>query len=145
NPMNYKWGGRWPRGNEIYEIKPKTERKLHTRPDGRCRAKDSGAWHAYKVEGRGWASDDKGSKLWDNIRECAAEACASFRFGYYERDEHEDGWEWWATFTCPKGKVDRCWNNQEIPKATGGYTHKWRQKSANERYEDGGCTRDMSY
>ena len=139
NPLNYKFGGVWKRGEETYTITPKRSRTMHTHTDGACRGHDKGLWVAYKIHGRGWASDDWGVHLKKKIVDCVGDGVGEWKFQYYKKDGDNHQWEWWSTFTLPGGVINRCWNNLKIQRAAGGYTHKLRKRYEDERYEDFGC------
>ncbi|KAM7210288.1 SGNH hydrolase-type esterase domain containing protein [Rhypophila decipiens] len=146
NPQNWKHGGKWIRGNEIYEIKPTRERIWQKKPDGSCRAHNKGGYRAYKIHGRGWASDDWGKLLKKKIQECAGDwSVNSWKFEYYDKDGDNWEWEWWSTFTLARGtawhsKLEECWNNLAVPKAAGGYVHKMKRRVQDEDVNDQGCT-----
>jgi lysophospholipase L1-like esterase len=120
NPLNFKFGGRWVRGNYDYSLSPKKDRKMMKKRDGTC----YGNWYVffttYKFEGRGWATYDHGQKtLLDSARACGA-ALTGVSFDYC--DDCDD-WEWRAKFNAPVYFAIGCFRNNWVAHRAGGETH----------------------
>lgn len=140
NPMNWKFGGKWVRGGYSWEIHPKKDRELHKRPDGSCQGWYKWALSAYTIYGKGWAGWDWGQEtLLPNARSCVANSLTRWEFGYFDNPAEHDGWEWWSTFNTMIGVSGRCFDNLKVVGAAGGYTHRWEDNFADERYENYGC------
>jgi hypothetical protein len=142
NPLNFKYGGHWVRGDVEYHISPQRNRTMTKVTDGACRAHNKGLWMAYKIHGRGWSSWDWGKEtLKKEASKCVGSGgLLSWEFEYYDKDGDNHEWEWWATFTATKGALNRCFNNLKVQGRAGGYTHKMTKDYEDEEYTDFGCS-----
>ena len=131
NPLNFKFGGRWVRGNYNYQINPKKERKMFTKKDGTCEGWWSLFFTKYRFYGRGWASHDWGQPtLLASARACGA-AITGWRFEYCEESGRDDcgDYEWWAEFNAPVYFAPGCFRNNWIAHRAGGETYNGRGSS----------------
>ncbi|RAH65918.1 SGNH/GDSL hydrolase family protein [Aspergillus aculeatinus CBS 121060] len=128
NPMNWKFGGRWVRGNYIYEVNVMNSFK---RPwpviravDGSCRSKYRGLWESYWIRGRGWSTGDFGQRsLLPSAKTCVGGGVTAWDLKYLNAAEEKDGMEWEAFFRTPVFCNPRCFGNNDGQFASGGFTH----------------------
>ncbi|CAN9290399.1 unnamed protein product [Alternaria alternata] len=129
NPMNWKGGGRYIRGSGDYkyELNPRRSNRpwpWPKNPYGRCEGWYKGTHGRYKVEGAGFATWDHGGKtLRPNMDSCYGLGTTFWKFEYFDNPADHDGHEWYATFSTPIWVRARCWNNNKVVKAAGGWTN----------------------
>ncbi|OJJ97619.1 hypothetical protein ASPACDRAFT_1882247 [Aspergillus aculeatus ATCC 16872] len=128
NPLNWKFGGRWVPGNYIYEVNVMNSFK---RPwpviravDGSCRSKYRGLWESYWIRGRGWSTGGFGQRsLLPSAKTCVGGGVTAWDFEYLNGAEEKDGMEWEAFFRTPVFCNPRCFGNNDVQFASGGFTH----------------------
>ncbi|KAL2068494.1 hypothetical protein VTL71DRAFT_14831 [Oculimacula yallundae] len=126
NPMNWKFGGRRIIGEYEYEIYPNSPK---TRPwpvikktHGDCEGWYKVFYGNYKMHGAGWASADFGkSTLLPNIKGCLGNGVTAWKFEYYDKPD-ANGNEWGASFNTPIWVRARCFANNKVAFASGGFT-----------------------
>lgn len=137
NPLNFKFGGRWQRGDYYYSINPSWQRKLATRLDGDCNSHYKFFLSKYDMAGKGWAGWDHGQEtMLPAIKNCLGLGVTEWEFNYCPKDSdcEKDGWDWTAHFQTPVFVKARCFSNLNVVHAAGGYSHKYGQP-----YESYGC------
>ncbi|GJC89927.1 lipase [Colletotrichum liriopes] len=132
NPLNFKFGGRWIRGNYDYQINPKKDRDMITKRDGTCRGWWKLFFTSYRIYGRGWASYEHGQKtLLKSMRDCGS-AVTGWKFDYCDGGCGADGvddYEWVAEFNLPVYGGVACMKNNWVPR-----------RSSAEWYSEGSTT-----
>ncbi|KAL1797185.1 hypothetical protein ACET3X_003791 [Alternaria dauci] len=129
NPMNWKSGGRYVRdnGDHKYELHPRRNNRPWPpprNPYGRCEGWYKLPHGRYKVEGAGFATWDHGNRtLRPNMDGCYGLGTTFWKFEYFDNPADHDGHEWYATFSTPIWVRARCWANNKIVKAAGGWTN----------------------
>ncbi|RAR00894.1 SGNH hydrolase [Stemphylium lycopersici] len=129
NPMNWKGGGRYIRGggDYKYELNPRRSNRPWPPPKapyGRCEGWYKGWNGRYKVEGAGFSTWDYGKyTLRPNMDSCYGLGTSFWKFEYFDNPADHDGHEWYATFSTPIWVRARCWANNKIVKAAGGWTN----------------------
>ncbi|KAH7035723.1 SGNH hydrolase-type esterase domain-containing protein [Microdochium trichocladiopsis] len=117
NPKNFKFGGRWIRGNYDYQINPKKDRKMIQKRSGTCKGKWKFLFTSYRIHGRGWASSDWGQRtLLKSMRDCGS-AVTGWKFEYCPTgcgDNNE--YEWTAKFNLPVYGGAACMKNNWVPR-----------------------------
>lgn len=125
NPMNWKFGGKWVRGEYTYEVAPKRDNRPWPpvqKTDGTCEGWYKALFGTYTVEGAGWATWDYGQDtLLKSLRGCMGSGITEWKFDYYDSPS-DSGMEWKATFHTPIWVRARCMNNDKVQRASGGYT-----------------------
>ncbi|KAK0613258.1 SGNH hydrolase-type esterase domain-containing protein [Immersiella caudata] len=141
NPMNWKFGGKWVRESYEYEINPKKNRAMITRPDAACNSRYDWLYDTYWFYGKGWCNNDWGGQsMLPAARDCVrANGVTGWSFEYYAKPEDHDGWEWKAEFKTHVWTKGRCFGNLNVQRAAGGYSHEWRDRHEDEKYQDAGC------
>ncbi|KXX73816.1 Lipase [Madurella mycetomatis] len=127
NPMNWKFGGRYVRGEYTYELNVERDRPwpIIFEPRGLCGALDNWilffpVWSSYVIYGAGWATDDWGQEtLLKECKACFGLGITLWRFDYFDKPDAL-GMEWKAEFNTPILVKDRCFNNQKIAHNAGG-------------------------
>ncbi|KAF9876848.1 hypothetical protein CkaCkLH20_05694 [Colletotrichum karsti] len=137
NPLNFKYGGRWVRGNYNYHINPKKDRTMITKRDGTCRGWWKFFFVSYRVYGRGWAGHDYGQKtLLKAMRDCGS-AVTGWKFEYCNDGCGKDNsdFEWKAEFNLPVYGGAACMKNNWVPRRGGAewYSRKKPRKIAPKR------------
>ncbi|PYI10812.1 SGNH hydrolase [Aspergillus sclerotiicarbonarius CBS 121057] len=128
NPMNWKFGGRWTRGSYTYELNIQSSFKRPWPPTkkvgGSCDGTYKGLFSRYYMRGRGWSTWDSGQDtLVPAIRDCIGlGGLTGFEFNYLDQPD-KDGNEWKATFKTPIWTNPRCFNNNKVAFAAGGFTN----------------------
>lgn len=128
NPMNWKQGGRYTRddGDYVYELNPRRNNRPWPPPReayGRCEGWYKVFFGQYTVEGAGFATWDHGQKtLIPNMNSCYGLGTTAWKFNYHDRPADNNGYEWKATFNTPIWVRARCWANNKIVRAAGGFT-----------------------
>ena len=126
NPMNWKFGGRWERGDYTYEATPKADKRpwppiQHTY--GKCEGWYKVFFSSYEIYGAGFSGWDYGQKtLLPSIKGCLGLGVTKWKFEYINPPTKE-GWEWKATFNTPIWVRSRCFKNNKVVRgAEGGFT-----------------------
>ncbi|KAL8356634.1 hypothetical protein RB601_001773 [Gaeumannomyces tritici] len=121
NPLNFKFGGRWVRGNYNYQINPKKDRNMITKRDGTCRGWYKLLLTSYRIYGRGWASYEYGQQtLLKAMRDCGS-AVTGWKFDYCDHGCAIDNndYEWVAEFNLPIFGALACMGNNWVPRRSG--------------------------
>lgn len=135
NPLNFKFGGRWVRGDYTFEINPKWDRALVTRMDGECNSHYKFWYSDYDISGIGWSTWDAGQQtILPAIKGCLGLGVTKWNFQYCQKREDCGGYDWTLHFRTPVFVKARCFSNLKVAKASGGYTHQY-----NQAYEKFGC------
>ncbi|PWY71579.1 SGNH hydrolase [Aspergillus sclerotioniger CBS 115572] len=127
NPMNWKFGGRWTRGSYTYELNVQNSFKRPWPPTkkvgGYCDGRFKGLFSHYNMRGRGWSTWDSGQEtLVPAIRKCLGlGGLTGFGFKYLDEPD-KDGNEWAAWFNTPILFSARCFANNKVAFAAGGFT-----------------------
>lgn len=126
NPMNWKFGGRYVRGEYTYEVNIKRDNRPWPptkKPHGDCKGWYKGWWSDYKLHGGGWATWDKGEDtLRPSIKGCLGLGITAWKFEYYDKPDDKDN-EWGLSVNLPIWVRHRCFRNDKVPKASGGSTN----------------------
>lgn len=126
NPMNWKGGGRYIRddGDYKYELNPRrSNRSWPHVPYGRCEGWYKVFFGQYEVEGTGFATWDHGQKtMLPNMNGCYGLGTTASKFEYHDNPADHNGYEWKASFKTPIWVRARCWNNNKVVQASGGWT-----------------------
>ena len=126
NPMNWKFGGEFVHGDYTYEVTPKKAKRhwpVPKEPGGSCKGTYMGGCGDYVIKGYGWASSDSGQDtLRPKAKSCVGGGLTSWEFHYFDEPD-ADGNEWNATFNTPIWVRRRCFNNNKVQFAAGGFTN----------------------
>ncbi|KAK8004549.1 stm1 domain-containing protein [Apiospora arundinis] len=135
NPMHWKHGGRYVRGDYTYEINPRWFRPFQTRADGECNGVYKFWFADYDISGSGWNGRDSGKAFLDALKGCMGLGVTRYNFQYCANKADCQGWEWHVNFRTPIW-VGRCFDkNYKAAKKVGGYHHKFKGSG----YDDAGC------
>lgn len=125
NPMNWKFGGRYVRGEYTYEINVKRDNRPWPpikEPHGDCKGWWKVFYSDYKLHGAGWSTWDSGEDtLRPSIKGCLGLGITAWKFEYYDEPD-EDGNEWGLSVNFPVFVRHRCFTNDKVAKASGGFT-----------------------
>lgn len=125
NPMDWKFGGQWVRGDNTWEITAMADKRPWPpiqKPDGECHGWYHGVWSSYEIYGSGFSTYDYGQKtLLPNINHCAGDSTL-WKFHYLDPPSKE-GYEWKATFDDLIWVRARCFANNKVVRAAGGFTN----------------------
>ncbi|EEU37338.1 uncharacterized protein NECHADRAFT_51373 [Fusarium vanettenii 77-13-4] len=125
--MNWKHGGQYVRGGGdwTYEVNPKRSNRPWPPPDkpvGRCEGWYKWSHSAYEIEGGGFSTWDWGQQtMLPSMAGCYGWGTSFWAFDYYDEPTKE-GYEWKATFHTPIWVNSRCFRNNKVVKAAGGWT-----------------------
>ncbi|KAH6847624.1 SGNH hydrolase-type esterase domain-containing protein [Chaetomium sp. MPI-CAGE-AT-0009] len=123
NPMNWKFGGRWKRGEYSYDLSPRRNRKLMTAPNGQCKGKYKFLFSDFEMYGAGFSSWDWGQEtLLPQSKGCLGLGVTKWHWEYFDQPD-ENGMEWKVTFRTPVFVSNRCYRNNEVVSSVGGDTH----------------------
>ncbi|KAI1931951.1 hypothetical protein LOZ66_006276 [Ophidiomyces ophidiicola] len=128
NPLNWKFGGRWTRGEYTYELNIKRNNRpwpVIKEPYGKCNGdwKVFGLHSSYEIRGAGFSSWDYGQKtILPSMKGCLGLGITAWEFDYFKEPD-KDGMEWKSTFNTPVWVRARCFNNNKVVKGAGGYTN----------------------
>lgn len=126
NPMNWKFGGEYKRGDYTYQVDPQRDSRhwpVPTEAGGDCVGWYHGVYSGYELHGYGWSSYDYGQKtLLPEAKSCIGGGLSSWTFEYFDSAD-DDGNEWKATFSTPIWVRQRCFNNNKAQFAAGGFTN----------------------
>ncbi|ROW17167.1 hypothetical protein VPNG_01101 [Cytospora leucostoma] len=125
NPMDWKFGGEYTRGNWVYRVSPQRD----TRPwpvmkaaSGSCKGWYKGFFSSYTITGSGFSDYDWGQKtLLKEAKSCVGGGITHWKFTYSE-NAVDDGYEWKATFRTPIGVRRRCFKNNKVVTEINGFT-----------------------
>ncbi|KAI6779850.1 SGNH hydrolase [Emericellopsis cladophorae] len=127
NAMNWKRGGEYvvDGGDYTFEIYPKRDNRPWpppSKPVGRCEGWWKVLFSHYEIEGGGFSTHDHGQKtMLPNMDTCYGLGTSLWKFKYYD-EPTDEGYEWKATFNTPVFVMNRCFRNNKIVKAAGGWT-----------------------
>ncbi|KAM6535479.1 hypothetical protein FALCPG4_005039 [Fusarium falciforme] len=116
NPLSWKHGGSWQRGQYEYRlhIKRKNRPQNLKEPFGTCRGNNHFWYVDYIIYGAGFSSWDHGKKtLLPSIKDCLGEGVTDFEFEYFD-GPNQFGHEWLATFNTPGIVNSRCFKNNKV-------------------------------
>lgn len=137
NPMHWKSGGRYTKGDYTYEINPRWYRPFRTKADGECNSHYKFLYSDYDISGSGWAGSDAGQDtILPAIKGCLGLGVTKFNFQYCANRDDCAGWEWKLSFRTPVFVKARCFGGDyKVAKKAGGYHHKY----SGSGYDDAGC------
>lgn len=144
NPMNFKYGGQWRRGQYTYEINIKRTNRPQKvkKAAGLCNGSYKWIFSSYEIKGMqqpflalltllfiltaslgvGWSSWDYGQQtILKNTKGCLGLGVTNYDFKYFDAPD-EDGMEWKVTFRTPVFVNGRCFKNNKVVSASGGWT-----------------------
>ena len=125
NPMNWKFGGRYAQDEYTYEINVKRDNRPWPpikKPYGDCEGWYKVFFSSYKLKGGGWASWDKGEEtIKPSMKGCLGLGITAWSFKYYDAPD-KDGNEWEVSFHTPIWVRARCFKNNKVALASGGFT-----------------------
>ncbi len=126
NPMDWKFGGQYVKGEYTYEVNIKRDNRpwpVIQTTNGTCEGWYKALWSAYRLKGAGWSIWDYGQQtLLPSIRGCLGSGVTSWKFDYFDKPD-QDGMEWAASFSTPIFVRARCFANNKVVQAAGGFTH----------------------
>ncbi|KAM5444295.1 hypothetical protein MferCBS31731_000812 [Microsporum ferrugineum] len=125
NPLNWKFGGMWRRGEYTYELNVKRENRPWPlkSPYGFCEGIYRAIYSSYTLKGAGFSSWDSGQEtLVPNMKSCFGLGLTAYNFKYFSEPD-KDGMEWEVTFKTPIWVQARCFNNNKVVFAAGGFTN----------------------
>ena len=125
NPMNWKFGGQYVRGEYTYEINVKRDNRPWppiTKAHGDCKGWYKVFYSDYKLHGAGWSTWDKGEDtVRPRIKGCLGLGITAWNWEYYDAPD-EDGNEWGLSVHLPIWVRARCFKNNKVAIASGGFT-----------------------
>lgn len=125
NPMNWKFGGRYVRDQFTYEVNIKRDNRPWPpiqKPYGNCKGWYKVSHSEYKLHGAGWATWDRGEDtIRPNVKGCLGLGITAWKFEYYDLPD-EDGMEWGLSVNFPIWVRSRCFKNNKVALASGGFT-----------------------
>lgn len=126
NPMNWKFGGRYVRGEYTYEVNIKRDTRPWPpikSPKGSCEGWYYGSLSSYVLRGAGWSTWDGGQQtILPSLKACLGLGITGWHFGYYNEADY-DGMEWEVVFNTPIWVRSRCFKNNKVAIASGGFTN----------------------
>ncbi|OJJ42538.1 hypothetical protein ASPZODRAFT_76607 [Penicilliopsis zonata CBS 506.65] len=127
NPMDWKFGGQWIRGDYTYQVNPINTQRAWPIPQsatGTCEGWYHLLFTSYEIQGAGWASYNYGQdSLLSSARSCVGSGgITNWKFDYYDKPT-KDGYEWKATFNTPIWVRRRCFDNNKVQLGAGGFTN----------------------
>ncbi|KAF7511750.1 hypothetical protein GJ744_003481 [Endocarpon pusillum] len=126
NPMNWKFGGRNVRGEYTYEVHVKRDNRPWPpikEPYGNCRGMYKFIYSDYKLHGAGWSTWDSGEQtIRPSIQGCLGWGISAWKFEYYDKPD-KGGMEWGLSVNLPVFVRSRCFKNNKVAFASGGFTH----------------------
>ncbi|OTB01253.1 hypothetical protein M426DRAFT_64490 [Hypoxylon sp. CI-4A] len=126
NPMDWKFGGMWRRGEYTYEVNPAADYRpfpVIQKTSGKCVGWYHGAYSSFEIYGSGFSSYDYGQQtLLPSMKGCLGLGVSKWKFDYINPPT-EEGYEWRATFNTPIWVRKRCFSNNKAVQAAGGYTN----------------------
>ena len=125
NPMNWKFGGRYVRGEYTYEVNVKRDNRPWppiTKPYGDCKGWYKFIYSDYKLHGAGWSTWDSGEDtIRPSMKGCLGLGITEWKFEYFDEPD-EDGNEWSLSVHLPIFVRARCFKNNKVARASGGFT-----------------------
>ncbi|KAK3292954.1 SGNH hydrolase-type esterase domain-containing protein [Chaetomium fimeti] len=123
NPMNWKFGGRWKKGEYTYDLSPRRNRNLMTAPNGQCKGKYKFLFSDFEMYGAGFSSWDWGQEtLLPQSKGCLGLGVSKWHWEYFDQPD-ANGMEWKVTFRTPVFVSNRCYRNNKVVSSVGGDTH----------------------
>lgn len=123
NPMDWKFGGQYVRGEYTYEVTPAADYRpwpVIQKTDGSCKGWYHALWSSYTIYGAGFSDYDSGQKtLLPAIKGCLGLGVTAWKFEY-QNPPTDEGYEWKATFNTPIWVRARCFKNNKVVQAAGG-------------------------
>ncbi|OBT82754.1 hypothetical protein VE02_09111 [Pseudogymnoascus sp. 03VT05] len=125
NPMDWKFGGEWMRGDYTYQVNPKRGNRpwpVIQKAGGSCKGWYHGVYSSYEIDGYGFSDNDYGQDtILPNAKSSVGGGITSWKFGYYD-EPTDEGYEWKASFSTPIWVRSRCFKNNKVVFAAGGFT-----------------------
>ena len=125
NPMNWKFGGKWVRGEYTYSISVKRDNRPWPPimvPHGDCKTQYKFMVTSVFLHGAGFATADFGQDtLKKSVASCIGSTPTAWKFWYYDAPDGE-GLEWACSFNTPVFTGSRCFGNEKAVKGAGGLT-----------------------
>lgn len=126
NPLDWKFGGRYVRGEYTYEVNI----KRNNRPwppiketYGACEGWYKVFYSSYKLHGAGWSTWDKGEEtIRPSIKGCLGLGITKWKFEYFDEPD-ENNMEWSLSVNLPIWVRARCFKNNKVARASGGFTN----------------------
>lgn len=128
NPMDWKFGGQWVRGDNTWEVTAMADQRpwppIQT-TTGSCVGWYHILYSSYEIYGAGFSTYDYGQQtLLPAINDCHGTATEwTFKYLDSSDDGYEKGYEWKATFNDLIWLRGRCFSNNKVVEAAGGFTH----------------------
>lgn len=126
NPMDWKFGGQYKHGDWTYQVNPMNDNRhwpVPTSAGGVCHGWYHGIWSTYEIKGYGWLDSDWGQdSLLPHAKSCVGGGITDWQFTYFDTPD-EDGYEWHAHFRTPLWVRSRCFKNNKVQIAAGGFTN----------------------
>lgn len=125
NPLNWKFGGTWKRGEYRYSVNIKRDNRPSPKIKttyGSCDGSYHFVYSSYTMHGAGWSSWDYGQDtILPKMKGCLGLGITAWEFTYFDEPD-ADGMEWKATFNTPVFVNNRCFKNNKVAEAAGGFT-----------------------
>ncbi|KAJ5561370.1 esterase family protein [Penicillium sp. DV-2018c] len=129
NPMDWKFGGSWRRGDHTYIVTPQRDNRPWPKdggpiqkPYGKCDGGYKVFFSTYTIYGAGWASWDYGQDTFlGAAKDCVGGGISDWDFEYFDEPD-DDGYEWKVTFKTPIWVNARCFDNNKVVEEAGGFT-----------------------
>jgi hypothetical protein len=123
NPMDWKFGGEYKRGEYTYTLTPAADNRPWPpiqKTGGSCKGWYHGFWSSYEIYGAGFSDWDFGQQtLLPSIKGCLGLGVTAWKFDYINPPTKE-GYEWKSTFNTPIWVRSRCFKNNKVVQAAGG-------------------------
>ena len=124
NPMNWKFGGQWQRGDHYWEVTALADRRPWPplkEAVGDCEGWWHGVWSSYELYGGGWSGYDYGQKTLLPAAEACAGESSLWEFEYLD-EATKEGYEWKANFNHLVLVRAKCYSNNKVAFKAGGFT-----------------------
>ncbi|KAK4154119.1 SGNH hydrolase-type esterase domain-containing protein [Chaetomidium leptoderma] len=125
NPMNWKFGGLWKKGEYAYDLSPRRNRNWPplTAPTGQCTGKYKFLFSDFEIYGAGFSSWDYGQDtMLPKSKGCLGLGVTKWNWQYFDQPD-SNGMEWKVTFRTPVFVSNRCYRNNKVVEAVGGFTN----------------------
>ncbi|KAK4143423.1 SGNH hydrolase-type esterase domain-containing protein [Dichotomopilus funicola] len=123
NPMNWKFGGRWKKGEYSYDLSPRRNRNLLAAPIGQCKGKYKFLFSDFEMYGAGFSSWDYGQDtVLPKSKGCLGLGVTKWNWEYFDQPD-ANGMEWKVTFRTPVFVSNRCYRNNKVVESVGGNTN----------------------
>ncbi|KAI9041495.1 SGNH hydrolase [Aspergillus affinis] len=105
NPLNFKYGGRWNRGENVYQLTMggghiKRIKEVPKKRTGHCAFTDVGEGYRFFLQGSGFRAYDFGQySVWPAAQDCGQRPKYVHSFDFHYFPTPEDGMEWQAAFS----------------------------------------------